>query len=137
MVPPPIPIPPNIPDTRPMKKSSTKLSSDSCSNHKKGKYFSQPSFRNSMQQEGSRYSPITHSGCNRYAFVEIRKPRLKYTKELIKSKGRIIAIAVACASCSSTFRICIMEGTATMPPPAPKSPLHSPVAIPIANIFRI
>ena len=48
--------------------------------------------------------------------------------ELIKKyKKIIIARAVECDLCSSTFRILFSMGTNKVPPPEPKTPLINPV----------
>lgn len=44
--------------------------------------------------------------------------------------GRMIKIAVACATFVSIFKIAIAQGTKSIPPPAPKKPFAKPTKIP-------
>ena len=49
--------------------------------------------------------------------------------------GSIIAIAHACALCSSTSRYFSIHGTAIVPPPEPNKPFAKPVIKPIEIVF--
>ena len=55
---------------------------------------------------------------------------------LITVSGRIIAMALACALVFLMPRNFSIHGTATVPPPEPKSPLQSPTVMPITANFK-
>ena len=50
--------------------------------------------------------------------------------------GNIIAIALACAFIFGRFKNFSIHGTATVPPPEPKSPLQRPTVMPISANFK-
>lgn len=50
--------------------------------------------------------------------------------------GRMTAIAVACALCSSVLLKYSKAGTMIVPPPDPNNPLMNPETIPIIVVFN-